>query len=72
MAKDTELSKTQVDRLGDRLRKGDVSEADLRLLVIYRQSFTDPYKEVVGQIRDRMGLEPTGRPGLDLLLQFRE
>ena len=30
-----ELSKTQIDRLGDRLRKGDIHEDDLRLLDIY-------------------------------------
>ena len=28
-----EMSKTQIDRLGDRLRNGDVTEADLRLLI---------------------------------------
>jgi hypothetical protein len=31
MAGPSELSKTQVDRLGDRLRKGDIHEDDLRL-----------------------------------------
>jgi ppGpp synthetase/RelA/SpoT-type nucleotidyltranferase len=30
------VSKTQIDRLGDRLRKGNVAEADLRLLDLYR------------------------------------
>src|SRR6266496_741679 len=56
------LSKNQIDRLGDRLRKGDISEEDLRLLDSYRRSFTDAYDEVVGKIRDQLGLEPTGRP----------
>ena len=46
-----EVTKTQIDRLGDRLRKGDISEADLRLLNLYRRSFSDAYKFVVGTIR---------------------
>ena len=58
----SDLSKNQIDRLGDRLRKGDISEEDLRLLDSYRRSFTDAYDEVVGKIRDQLGLEPTGRP----------
>ena len=57
-----ELSKTQVDRLGDRLRKGDISEADLRLLDSYRRSFAEAYECVVRRIRDQLKLEPTGRP----------
>jgi len=56
------LSKNQIDRLGDRLRKGDISEDDLRLLDSYRRSFTDAYEEVVGKIIYELGLEPTGRP----------
>ena len=44
MAIPTKLSKTQIDRLGDRLRTGDISEADLRLLDSYRRSFTDAYE----------------------------
>src|SRR5437763_2062336 len=57
-----ELSKTQIDRLGDRLRKGNISEADLRLLDQYRRSFSGAYEVVVGAIRTELGLEPTGRP----------
>src|SRR5712692_7902197 len=55
------LSKNQIDRLGDRLRKGDISDDDLRLLDSYRRSFSDAYENVVGQIRHQLGLEPTGR-----------
>src|SRR5215211_9553152 len=58
----TELSKTQVDRLGDRLRKGNITEADLRLLDQYRRSFSEEYEAVVEAIRKELGLEPTGRP----------
>lgn len=58
----TELTKTQVDRLGDRLRKGRITEADLRLLDHYRRSFSEAYDVVVEAIRSELELEPTGRP----------
>lgn len=57
-----EISKTQVDRLGDRLRKGTITDSDLRLLDQYRRSFTEAYETVAHGIRNRLGLEPTGRP----------
>src|SRR5262245_46773962 len=57
-----EVSKTQLDRLGDRLKKGDMSEDDLRLLDQFRRSFSDAYEAVVGTIRKELALEPTGRP----------
>src|SRR4051794_28185530 len=57
-----EVSKTQVDRLGNRLKSGGITEEDLRLLDQYRRSFTEVYEMVVGRIRDKLGLEPTGRP----------
>ena len=58
----SEISKTQIDRLGDRLRKGDITEADLRLLDEYRRSFSEAYEFVVTAIRNELGLAPTGRP----------
>ena len=57
-----ELSRTQIDRLGDRLRKGNLTDADLRLLDEYRRSFTTAYGVVAGGIRRQLDLEPTGRP----------
>lgn len=54
------LSPTQIDRLGDRLRKGPHTENDLRLLDDYGRSFSDAYKYVVGIIRER-DQSPTGR-----------
>lgn len=57
-----EISKTQVDKLGDRLKSGAITEDDLRLLDQYRRSFTAAYETVVGLIRDILRLEPTGRP----------
>ena len=57
-----QISKTKIDRLGDRLRKGATTDDDLRLLDEYRRSFTDAYEHVVRRIRDDLKLEPTGRP----------
>src|SRR5712664_1005208 len=56
------LSKTQIDKLGDRLKKGDITEADLRLLDEYRRSFSEGYEFVIRAIRAVLGLEATGRP----------
>src|SRR5215213_2293568 len=58
----TEISKAQIDRLGDRLRKGNLTDSDLRLLDEYRRSFTSAYEKVVGLIRRELEVDPTGRP----------
>ncbi|MGH7714336.1 MAG: hypothetical protein ACREOG_23865 [Gemmatimonadaceae bacterium] len=55
-------SKTQIDRLGDRLREGILEEADLRQLDAYRRSFAPAYDEIVSVIRRELATEPTGRP----------
>lgn len=55
------FSKSQIDRLGERLKKGSPSDADLRLLDEYRRSFGPAYDFVIRTIRDRLQLEPTGR-----------
>ncbi len=54
------LSKTQVDHLGDRLRNGPHSEADLRLLDEYRLSFGPSYEFVLHRLREH-SQAPTGR-----------
>jgi putative GTP pyrophosphokinase len=56
------ISNTQVDRLGDRLRAGTITEADLRLLDESRRSFGDAYDTVIRIVREQLRLEPTGRP----------
>jgi putative GTP pyrophosphokinase len=58
----TEVSKTQIDKLGDRLKKGEITEADLRLLDDYRRSFSEVYEFVVDAMRTKLAVEPTGRP----------
>ena len=54
------VSKTQIDRLGDRLKEGLHTESDLRLLDDYRRSFGEAYEAVIRTIR-RVGEFPTGR-----------
>jgi hypothetical protein len=54
------ISKTQIDRLGDRLKGGPHAESDLRLLEDYRRSFGEAYEAVIQTIRQR-GQFPTGR-----------
>jgi putative GTP pyrophosphokinase len=57
-----QASKTQIDRLGDRLRRGVVEKSDLMLLDGYRRSFAPAYESVVQTIRDQVKLEASGRP----------
>jgi len=54
------FSKTQVDRLGDRLRGGAYGESEVRLLDEYRRSFRDAYESVFRALCEQ-GFEPTGR-----------
>jgi ppGpp synthetase/RelA/SpoT-type nucleotidyltranferase len=56
------FSKSQIDRLGERLKTGIVAEDDLRMLDEHRRSFIDAYEHVVGRIKTELGLSPTGRP----------
>jgi ppGpp synthetase/RelA/SpoT-type nucleotidyltranferase len=55
-----EFSKSQVDRLGERLREAS-TELDLKLLDEYRLAFREAYEHVVRTLRDELHLEPTGR-----------
>jgi len=56
------FSKTQIDRLGERLRRGNMSDADLKLLDAYRRSFASGYEQVIAAIRSTVDYPPTGRP----------
>ena len=55
------LSKSQVDRLGDRLREGIETEDNLRMLDRYYGTYSRAYETVFQTIRDELGLEPSGR-----------
>jgi putative GTP pyrophosphokinase len=56
------ISKSKIDRLGDRLKADQDTEDDLRLLAEFRRSFFPAYESVIRAIRDELGLQPTGRP----------
>ena len=56
----TELSKSQINRLGERLRKGKPLASDLEILDAYRRSFAGAHQVVVYTLRS-FGLEPSGR-----------
>ncbi len=54
-------SKTEIDRLGIRLRES-VSPDDLRLLDSYRLSFASAYEEILQAIKATTGIDASGRP----------
>ena len=54
------LSKSQVNRLGDRLRKGKPLPADVETLDMFRRSFDSAQQGVLRRLRD-LGLEPSVR-----------
>ena len=54
------LSKTQIDKLGERLKNAERSEGDLRLLEGYRSSFSAAYELALETIC-KLGEFPTGR-----------
>jgi len=56
------MTKSQIDRLGERLKEGNLNEENLRLLDEYRRSFSHAYERVINIIRQNLNLEPTGRP----------
>jgi putative GTP pyrophosphokinase len=56
------LSKSQIDKLGERLKSDVVSDSDLELLDRFRRTFGPAYETVVSTIRDTLKMEPTGRP----------
>jgi ppGpp synthetase/RelA/SpoT-type nucleotidyltranferase len=55
------MNKSDIDRLGERLR-ATVTPEDLTLLDAYRRSFRQAYDTVVDRIRLETGLEASGRP----------
>lgn len=56
------MSKSAIDRLGDRLRQGTMTLTDLIELTAYRKLFASAYQMAIDVVRDELGLQPTGRP----------
>lgn len=55
------MKKSEIDRLGDRLRL-DVNAEDLTLLDTYRREFQFSYESVVVRLRAILDMEVSGRP----------
>jgi putative GTP pyrophosphokinase len=55
-------TKSEIDRLGDRLRSEKLSEADLRELDNYRREFAPAYDHVIALLKNVAKIEPSGRP----------
>lgn len=55
-------SRAQIDQLGKRLRADDYSDDDLRMLDQFRRLYASAYEHIVNAIREKLRLEPTGRP----------
>jgi putative GTP pyrophosphokinase len=56
------VNKSELDRLGVRLRRGELNDADLTLLDSHRRRFSTAYEAVVNRIRSELGCEVSGRP----------
>ncbi len=56
-----EYSKTQIDKLGERLKAQKVEPDDLRMLDEYRGSFRTAYDDVFEKLKS-LDLRPSGRP----------
>jgi len=54
------LSRSQIDRLGERLKAG-ITTADIELLNEYRESFRDAYVTVRNIVQSLTAVEPSGR-----------
>ena len=59
----SDQTSSEIDALGERLRRRSGAAANIRALERYRQSFVAPYETVMTLIRADMESPPTGRPG---------
>ena len=59
---DHRISRSQVDRLGDRLRNGELTVETLQNLELYRQQFSSAYQFVEQMLAEKMKKVVTGRP----------
>jgi ppGpp synthetase/RelA/SpoT-type nucleotidyltranferase len=56
------LSNAQADKLGDRLRDGEIDQEALELLNEYRSSFREAYSQVERALTETLECRVTGRP----------
>jgi putative GTP pyrophosphokinase len=55
-------TRSQIDRLGEQLRRGPIHEEHLRALDEYRRSYTRAYGIVIDVLREQLKVQATGRP----------
>ena len=56
------LTSRQINELGERLKSGPLAKEDRQSFEEFRGSFVPAYNEVISNIRDTLGLSPSGRP----------
>lgn len=56
------LSNSQIDKIGDTLRTGEIDAACLQNLESFRQQFVPAYEHIEDALVNKMGLRITGRP----------
>src|SRR5258706_8560469 len=56
------ITKTQINRLGVRLRGGELTADDIKLLDLSRRGFRTEYETIIHVLRDELTLGATGRP----------
>lgn len=61
------LSKSQIDKIGEQLRKGTATPDTLKALAVYQAEFDTPYKYIENILTKKMYLEITGRPAKSTL-----
>lgn len=62
-----EISKNQIDKLGNHLKKRKIQAVDLKVLDAYRKSFSGIYTHTINKIRTQIHLDPVGRPAKSTL-----
>lgn len=56
------LSNSQIDKIGDRLRSNDIDADCLRKLEVFRELYIGAYKYVEDMLENKLGVPITGRP----------
>ncbi len=56
------VTKSEINRLGERLRGGQLTAEDIKLLDLFRRGFRTDYETLIHILREEFGLVATGRP----------
>lgn len=58
----SKFSNTQINNLGNRLRRGERTINDVKMLDMFRRSFGSIYEQTMQFLSEELHLSPTGRP----------